>query len=248
MMARSAAQYGEDLAYIHDAGFGSFSAEAAPGLLHLLRREGIRVGLVVDLGCGSGTWAGELSRAGYEVIGIDISRSMIARARARVPRAAFRHASFLDAPLPRCDAVTSLGECLNYGLDPRLGPRSLSRLFRGVRDALRPGGLFIFDVRLPEGRGAPNRRMSHREGDDWAVLVRVESDRSGRALTRRITTFRKVGRRYRRGEEVHRLRLYGKIQLATMLRQAGFRVRHLRGYGRMRFTGPLAGFLAGKPP
>ena len=53
--------YGEDLAYIHDVGFGDFALGAAPGMLEILRRSGIRGALVVDLGCGSGLWARELA-------------------------------------------------------------------------------------------------------------------------------------------------------------------------------------------
>ena len=54
--------YDRDLAYIHDTGFTSFARNAAPGLLRLLRRNRVRDGLVVDVGCGSGVWAGELCR------------------------------------------------------------------------------------------------------------------------------------------------------------------------------------------
>ncbi|MFY9574661.1 MAG: class I SAM-dependent methyltransferase, partial [Blastocatellia bacterium] len=61
--------YKDDLAYIHDTGFGDFARTAAPGLLEILRTNRIVTGLVVDLGCGSGLWAQALSRAGYEVLG-----------------------------------------------------------------------------------------------------------------------------------------------------------------------------------
>ena len=46
--------YREDLAYIHDAGFGALARSAAPVLLEDLRRRGVDGGLVIDLGCGSG--------------------------------------------------------------------------------------------------------------------------------------------------------------------------------------------------
>jgi SAM-dependent methyltransferase len=75
-----AKHYGEDLAYIHDVGFGSFAREAAPGLLSILRKAGIRSGRVIDLGCGSGIWAAALCGAGYDVVGVDISADMLGRA------------------------------------------------------------------------------------------------------------------------------------------------------------------------
>ncbi|HYV03249.1 MAG TPA: class I SAM-dependent methyltransferase, partial [Blastocatellia bacterium] len=69
--------YKADLAYIHDVGFGDFAKNSAPGLLEILRQNGIETGLVVDLGCGSGIWARELSKIGYSVFGVDISPAMI---------------------------------------------------------------------------------------------------------------------------------------------------------------------------
>jgi 2-polyprenyl-3-methyl-5-hydroxy-6-metoxy-1,4-benzoquinol methylase len=79
--------YNEDLAYIHDVGYGGFAEGAAPGVLRILREAGIGDGLVVDLGCGSGIWARHLTDAGYEVVGVDISPAMIRLARKRAPTA-----------------------------------------------------------------------------------------------------------------------------------------------------------------
>ncbi len=71
----------EDLAYIHDAGHGDYALKSAPGILDILSQNNVRKGLVVDLGCGSGRSALELTKAHYQVLGIDISESMIAIAR-----------------------------------------------------------------------------------------------------------------------------------------------------------------------
>jgi SAM-dependent methyltransferase len=239
------AVYKEDLAYIHDVGFGGFARAAAPGLLEILRRRGVARGLVVDLGCGSGLWARELSDAGYDVLGIDISRAMIARARRRVPEGRFRTGSFLKVKLPTCDVVTALGECFNYLFDDTIGINELARLFRHVYHALRPGGMFIFDVAEP-GRG-DGPRLKHSQGTDWAVLVEVDEDKDRRRLTRRITTFRKVGRLYRRALEVHELQLYDRSAIVSELRGTGFRVRTLGGYSPQRFPKASVGFLARKP-
>jgi SAM-dependent methyltransferase len=239
--------YAEDLAYIHDTGFRSFALQSAPGLLEILRRSGITAGLVVDLGCGSGLWAAELVRAGYDVSGVDISAAMLALARQRVPTARFRNESLLRVKLPACAAVTSIGECCNYLFDRHNSLAALGRLFGRVFDALHPGGVLVFDVVEPGQVPGRVPRRHYREGEDWVVLVEAEEDREAQLLTRRITAFRKVGELYRRDEEVHRLRLYPAAEVAAELGRVGFRVRRLRGYGTFRFRKAHVGFVARKP-
>src|SRR5262245_36354620 len=120
--------YRPDLAYVHDAGFASFSLGAAPFLLRTLHDHELEGGLVVDLGCGSGRGADRPPAAGYGVLGIDASPSTIALAARRVPGARFLRSSYLDARLPPCVAVTALGEVFNYAFDPRAGSRGLARI------------------------------------------------------------------------------------------------------------------------
>lgn len=236
--------YGNDLAHIHDDGYGGFSRSAAPGLLEHLRRAGIADGLVVDLGCGSGIWARALVDAGYRVLGIDQSKAMIRLAKTRVPEGKFRTASFVDAELPRCRAVTSLGEPLCYLLDDRNGPAPLQQLFRRVFRALEPGGLFLFDIAEPElGTEVVQR---HRIGDDWAILVDYERDPKANRFARKMVFFRKHGRGYRRGEEVHWLRLYRAADLADDLRRIGFAVRVRRRYGDFQLPQHHAALIARK--
>jgi SAM-dependent methyltransferase len=239
--------YGDDLAYIHDAGHGDFARSAAPGLLQFLRNRGITAGLVIDLGCGTGIWAKDLVRAGYAVLGIDISSSMIALARKRVPAAKFRAGSFLETTLPVCVAVTSIGECFNYLFDNSNCQEVLAGLFRRIYDSLQPGGLLVFDILEPGYLRGTGLQRRFREGKDWAVLSEIEEDRKLARLTRRITTFRRVGKLYRRGNEIHRLQLYQGSELAKELRRAGFSITRLRSYGSLRFPASHVGFLAGKP-
>ncbi|MEK6300606.1 MAG: class I SAM-dependent methyltransferase [Acidobacteriota bacterium] len=238
--------YKEDLAFIHDAGFSEWALKSALGLLDILKRNGIRDGLVVDLGCGSGVWAHALSKAGFEVLGIDISESMIDIARKKVPAAEFRVASIYDIRIPPCKAVTSISECLNYvfgsGHDGKM-----RQLFDRVYDALTPGGVFVFDVVEPGQVKSETRTKGFTEGDGWVVLVEKEEDSGRCVLTRRITSFRKVGSQYRRSDEVHRQRLFKSADIARELRRAGFKVITRRGYGRYRLPPAHAVLIARKP-
>jgi SAM-dependent methyltransferase len=240
--------YRDDLAYIHDAGYGGLAESAAEVLLDLLRQSGVTGGLVIDLGCGSGILSARLAAAGYDVLGYDISESMIALARRRVPGGRFLAESFLAVELPACVAVAGVGECFNYLFDRNNTGRSLVRLFRRVHAALAPGGYFLFDVAEPGRVPVWGLQQVFRVEDDWAVLVTAREDRRRRLLTRHITTFRKVGALYRRDEEVHCQRLLPRQEVARQLRGAGFQVRILAAYGLRPFARGHVGFLARKPP
>jgi SAM-dependent methyltransferase len=236
--------YGDDLAYIHDTGFGAFAAGCAPGLLALLRKAGFETGLVVDLGCGSGIWGRQLLDAGYQVHGVDLSADMIALAKVRAPEATWQVNSFADCEIPNCVAVTAIGEVLSYELRDTHSRSSLPELFARVFAALAPGGLFVFDLgEIGLGQGRP---PTYREADDWACLVRFEYDDARDQHTRHITTFRRVGELYRRSHEVHRVQLYRPQEITGLLRLAGFSVRVVRRIGEFPLLPQRVGFVARK--
>ena len=251
--------YSTDLAYIHDAAFRGLTEGAASAIIRLLRDHGIRSGRIVEAGCGSGILARRLVDAGYDVIGFDASPAMIRLARANVRgarrgaearsgKATFRVASLERVRVPRCAAVIAIGEVITYA-------RSLRPFFRRVSTAVRTGGLFIFDfIESADRRTYPRRS---RAGADWAIVSQANVNRAGTILTRRITTFRKIGgtpnaqRRtqnqesrtwnpeprtpgYRRSHEVHRVRIYRRDELARMLTAAGFTFTMRRSYGSYR--------------
>jgi SAM-dependent methyltransferase len=240
--------YREDLAFVHDAGFGWLAEAAAEALLDELGRAGVTRGLVVDLGCGSGILSERVARAGFDVLGIDLSPALIALARRRVPDGSFRVESLLSAELPPCVAIAAVGECFNYLFDDRHSEEAVREVFRRAYDSLQPGGLLVTDVAGP-GRGPGSGvHKSYMEGPGWAVLVAVEEDPGQGVLTRRITTFREFAAgAYRRDQETHRLRLLARPEVESWLCEAGFRVRVVDGYGPVRLPAGLVGYWAHKP-
>ena len=240
--------YGSDLAFIHDDGFGGFARQAARELLSLFSKSGIEEGTVVDLGCGSGIWAEILLERGYQVHGIDISSSMIELARKRAPDATFHLGSFLDADIPPCNAVTAMGETLNYLFDDAHSDTQLNRLFSRIFDALKPGGLFVFDVAGLDYAKAMSSGKRHFSTEDWAVLVHLAEHKRERLATRYITTFlRNEDDLYERSEESHRIRLLEGAVLARSLRDIGFRVRLRKGYGSFKLSPAHHVVIARKP-
>lgn len=212
-------KYRDDLAFIHHEGFSDFAREAAAGVIELLRKHDAQ--MVVELGCGSGVLAHELTLSGFDVHGFDASPAMVALARHNAPHARFDVATFETAELPSCDAILAMGEVLNYGDARAFFPRAAR--------ALRAGGVLLFDV--AERDSYPEHDERRVGGDDWSVIAIKESD--GKTLTRRVLTFRQIHGETRRDEEVHMLELYEREELLAMLRK-DFQVRVRRSYGRQR--------------
>ena len=231
-MATAASIYQDDLAYAHDAGFGLYAREAAPGILAILREAGVDEGTVVELGCGSGILLRELSRAGYATVGIDPSRAMLRMAKAAAPAAHLICAPAEAADIPPCDAVVAIGEILCYLPASTTSERGLARLFKRIASALRPGGVLVFDA-LVADRGDPMCYRNWRQGEDWAVLSDVDEDKTRERLTRTITTFRRVEGEWRRTRETHVLRVFSRKVLEQALRDAGLATRVSGRFGLM---------------
>jgi SAM-dependent methyltransferase len=235
--------YADDLAYIHDVGFSNVTGSWAPEIIEIFREAGIHEGTIVDLGCGGGGWIEHLVKAGYRAVGVDVSPAMIERSRRRVPSADFHVGSIWDYSLPRCRAVTALGEVICYRNDGR-DQTNPATLLENVYDSLEPGGRFILDIAevgLDRQRGP-----TFVEGEDWACLVRFEYDAENERLHRHITAFRKVNSLYRRSHERHAVQLYEPEHFGKMLESVGFRVRPTRSFGAASLLPKRLAFVASK--
>ena len=231
--------YGQDLAYIHAAGFGGLARGAAPEIVRRLQSAASPIHRVVDVGCGAGPLAAHLVAAGFEVTGVDPSADLIGLARAAVPQADFLQASIYEIELPACEAIIAIGEPLTYHAAGADADRLLHDLFRRVSAALPAGGMFIFDV-IETGE-PPLTGRSWLSGEDWAVMAETSEDPPAHTLTRGIETFRRTGDLYlrdlyagdlyRRGRETHNVRLFDAAELSGKLSACGFTVETARAYG-----------------
>jgi SAM-dependent methyltransferase len=220
--------YEEDLAYIQANGFGDFARSAAPGILYVLRSASIPVRRIVEVGCGAGPLTTAFADAGFQVTGIDVSSELLRLARAACPAAEFIRGSIYDQRIPAGDAIVAVGEPLTYHNEGD-ADALVRDFFRRAHAALPAGGMLIFDlIEL----GAPTLiGRTWGSGQDWAVLVDTSEDQSSRTLVREIETFRKIGKAYRRGDEVHRVRLFDSSEVCGWLEGAGFRVSTGTSYG-----------------
>jgi 2-polyprenyl-3-methyl-5-hydroxy-6-metoxy-1,4-benzoquinol methylase len=129
---------------------------------------------VLDAGCGPGLVSHALLSAGFDVVGVDLSREMIERARRRCEpfgdRADFRQISVYDTIL---DSLAPFDAALSrYVLHHVLDPRTfLTRQF----DLLRPGGILVV-----------NDHVSDPDAETAAHHATIEIGRDG-THTRNLT-------------------------------------------------------------
>ncbi len=106
--------------------------------------------LLLDLACGTGALSRPLMRAGYDVIGIDLSADMLAVAAERAAEEGL--APLLLAQDMRAFELYGTVQATVCALDSinyLLTTRDLSACFATVHNYLEPNCLFLFDVNTP---------------------------------------------------------------------------------------------------
>ena len=101
--------------------------------------------LVLDMACGTGNLALELSKRGYDMTGLDLSAEMLSAAAAKknAGRVLWLHQNMASFELyGTVDAAVCCFDGLNYLSDQN----DVKKCFALVRNYLNPGGLFAFDV------------------------------------------------------------------------------------------------------
>lgn len=218
------AAWHEDERFWEETAFFQFSERAwiaakdqVEAIIKLL---GLAPGMrILDMPCGPGRHALEFARRGFQVTGVDLTSAFIAQARERAEKEGlsaeflredmrkFQRKNFYDVGL---NLFTSLG----YFDDPAEDKKVLENFF----SSLRPGGLFLIDVRGKETLARDFRPRDWREQEGALILEQMEIIEGwSRVRTRWI-----VIKNGERKEFVLTLRLYSGAELKRLLEDVGF--------------------------
>ena len=199
-------------------------AEWAEYMRELLEGYGIRDGLVLELGCGTGTMTELLAGYGYDMIGVDCSEEMLDAAMEK-REASGHEILYLLQDMREFElygtvrAVVSVCDSINY----LTSEEDLLAVFRLVNNYLDPGGMFIFDInthyKFCEMMGTQTFSEHREEGSlIWDNYYDEEERLNEYALT--IFVRQEQGL-YRKYEELHYERCYDPADVVRLLKQAG---------------------------
>lgn len=190
----------------------------------VLEKYHVPKGLVLDLGCGTGTLSCILDEKGYDVIGVDASEEMLGIAREKAIEEK-RDILYLLQDMREFElygtvgAVISVCDSLNYILDEE----ELLTVFRLVNNYLDPGGIFLFDLNARykyEELMGENTIAENRE--NCSFIWENYYDRESCINEYGLTIYLKgEDGRYDRIEETHFERFYETERVIGLLEEAG---------------------------
>lgn len=174
---------------------------------------------ILDLCCGTGQLAQELTARGFRVTGIDSSEAMLRYARENAPAAEliladarwFKLLSLFHGAVSTFD---SLNHILN--LD------ELTKAFENVHAALLGDGLFLFDMNMEEAFRTRWQGTFAVVEDDNVCIARGGYNQDEKIARCELTMFRLENEKWQRSDAVVLERCYSEGEVRSALAAAGF--------------------------
>jgi len=207
--------------------------------------------LVLDLACGTGSMTRELSRRGYDMIGVDGSADMLSVAYSH-PSEGEKSILYLKQDMREFELYGTVGAtlCCLDSINYLLEEDDVKKTFSLVHNYLDPDGLFIFDVNTPykfENVYADNSYILEDEitedyGDGepetYSVYCGWQNfyDKESRVCDFYLTLFEENDGVYVRSDETQKERCYDRNTLEKLLKECGFEL--LGFYSDYNFSAP----------
>lgn len=206
-------------------------AEWAVYVQTLFAKFGAEPKLILDLACGTGSLTLELAKAGYEMIGVDMSADMLAEAMQKTAELDMRPL-FLKQRMETLDLYGTV-DAIVCGLDSinyLVKPGSLDAAFARVSLFLEDDGLFIFDVNTEKKFKTIDMQAFVRESENCFCVWQADYEAETRLMEYYLDFFvRDDDERYDRYTEHHTERMYPLEELQRALESHEMRLEGVFG-------------------
>ncbi|WP_138262063.1 class I SAM-dependent DNA methyltransferase [[Clostridium] hylemonae] len=199
--------------------------EWAEYIVGIFSKYGIEEGIVLELGCGTGSMTELLADRGYDMIGADNSEDMLQIAMDK--RSVSGHSIlYLLQDMREFElygtvrAVISACDSINYVTDPE----DLLEVFRLVNNYLDPHGIFLFDFNTEyKYREILGSRIIAEDREECSFIWDNYYDREQQINEYELTLFvqEEDSPLYRKYQETHYQRGYTLEQIQSLLKRAG---------------------------
>ncbi len=213
----------ESFARVYDTFMDNVPYEKwAADFMQIMKQHGIEDGIVLDLGCGTGSLSVLLQKQGYDMIGVDYSMDMleIAREKSEGMDILYLAQDMREFELyGTVRAVLCVCDSINYILEPA----EVEEVFSLVDNYLDPDGLFIFDFNTDyKYREVIGERVIAEDRDEmsfiWDNYYDDESHINEYALSIFVQEEEDLYRKY---QEFHYQRGYTLEEMKGFLETAG---------------------------
>ena len=193
-------------------------------LAGLLKEYGVEDGLVLDLGCGTGSLTELLADRGYDMIGVDYSEEMLELALDKRVESG-KDILYLCQDMREFElygtvaAVVSICDCMNYITEPE----DLVTVFELVNNYLDPGGIFIFDMNTEyKYREVMGDCTIAEDREDSSFIWENQYEPEEKINIYDLSIFvRESEDLYRKYHETHYQRAYSLEEVKEAIREAG---------------------------
>jgi len=170
---------------------------------------------IYETACGTANFSNRLVAMGFDVEASDVSPYMLMVAEDKPFKPVLSRKDMLD-PLPQ-DAY-SLVLCMFDSINYLTKEQEITRLLKNVNAALKPKGLFIFDISTVRNSIDNFNDLVNISDTETDYLIHQSqyNEHTNKQLTR-LTLFRKTGESYLRYDERHIQRVYSNLEICDII-------------------------------
>jgi len=206
----------------------------------IIEKHKVNASMILELGCGTGSFGIEMARRGHEMICLDLSTEMLDCA---AEKAKNEEVDILFLNQDMCsfelygtvDVIVCLLDSFNY----LTKASQIQKLFKLVQNYLNPDGLFIFDVNTQNKfENTLSNNMFYEIDDDVTYIWENDYNPKTKKARFDLTFFVRQDELYQRFDETHFEKAYSNDEIMGFISQSD--LKFITIYDELKLKKPTA--------